>query len=90
MMIAMSITCTALTIYIIGQCDDSFTLLPFIGFGLEIWGGLLCSAVGYGILAASWEGYYKHRCLKVAHCLTLILLSVIIPHGDFLLHLGYY
>jgi hypothetical protein len=90
MMIAMSITCTALTIYIISICDESYTLLPFIGFGLELCGGLLCSLIGYGILASSWEGYFKRGCLKTVHCLTLILLSVIIPHGDFLLHLGYY
>lgn len=60
-----------------------------IGFCLEYIFGFVCACIGYGILAHSWEGYYGHGFLKFLHCLTLIFLSTILPHGDLLLHLGY-
>ena len=41
------------------------------------------------MLALKWEGYYNHRILQFFHCFALVLISSLIPHGEFLLHFGY-
>lgn len=60
-----------------------------IGFMIEYAGGFLFAAIGYALLARQWEGYHGHRFLHFLHYITLVFLSTILPHGDFLLHMGY-
>jgi len=71
------------------QIGDLYFWLPLLGFGIEISIGLLLNILGYFILAQSWEGYYRHRIIQAMHYLSMIFVSTIIPHGDFLLHMGY-
>ena len=92
MMIALGFTTLGLSIYIFDNADyiDSENVgFILAGFCTEFSAGILASSIGYGVLAHKWEGYYNHRFLQTLHCLTLIILSTVIPHGDFLLHLGY-
>lgn len=63
--------------------------LHAIGFGIEIVVGFFMSLIGYFILAKSWEGYFSHRFLQFIHFFTILIVSTVIPHGDFFLHLGY-
>lgn len=51
--------------------------------------GFPIAFIFYGLLSRQWEGYYKRPCLKFFHWMALAFISTIIPHGDFLLHLGY-
>ena len=90
MMTLMGIISIALTIFLLDACHVHDVGLIILGFTIEYCLGFLAALVGYGVLANQWEGYYNHKCLKTIHCLALIFLSTIIPHGDFLLHLGYY
>ena len=72
------------------QISETKFRLPVFVFGIEIFAGLLLSLIGYSELAKSWEGYHGHRVLQFIHYITIVLVSTIIPHGDFLLHLGYF
>ena len=63
--------------------------IPIVGFAIEIVVGVLLSIVGYAILAKSWEGYKDHRILHIIHYLSMVIISAVVPHGDFLLHMGY-
>lgn len=71
------------------QSRESNYCLPLVVFGVEIIFGFIISLMGYGKLVKSWEGYHKHRVLQFIHYITIVVVSTIIPHGDFLLHLGY-
>lgn len=64
--------------------------VPVVIFGIELIAGFLLSLIGYGKLVKSWEGYHGHRVLQFIHYITIVIVSTIIPHGDFLLHLGYF
>ena len=71
------------------QTEESEFSLPLVVFGVEIIVGFIISLIGYGKLVKSWEGYHDHRVLQFIHYITIVIVSTIIPHGDFLLHLGY-
>lgn len=75
--------------YYSGWSNSNAQFLVFIGMIVEYSAGAFFAGIGYAILANQWEGYYNHKFLKFLHWLTLTVFSTIIPHGDFLLHLGY-
>jgi hypothetical protein len=60
-----------------------------LGFGIEIIIGFTMSFIGYAMLAKQWEGYFNHRFMQFIHYFTILVVSTIFPHGDFLLHMGY-
>ena len=64
-------------------------LLYWMAVGLEYGLAFIAAVIGYSVLASTWEGYYGHRFLQTMHVLTMILISTVLPYGDFLLHLGY-
>ena len=72
----------------VNQFRESFCL-PLVVFVVEIIIGFIISLIVYGKLVKSWEGYHDHRMLQFIHYFTIVIVSTIIPHGDFLLHLGY-
>jgi uncharacterized membrane protein len=93
MMNIMGLISLLLTILLItntsyGFFEDKF-LIVYIGLGVEYFGAFLNALIFYGILCTEWEGYYNHKGLKMLHYFTLVFLSAILPHGDFLLHFGY-
>lgn len=59
-----------------------------LGLCLEWVPSFVLHAIFYGILFIKMEGYYKHNGLKTFHYCMYVFISLL-PHGDFLLHLGY-
>jgi hypothetical protein len=94
MMIGMSAGSMALSVflmqaYVREEIAPNYDNLVYIGFIFEYCAALLVGLIGYWLLARQWEGYQEHGFLKILHYITIVLISTIIPHGDFLLSLGY-
>jgi hypothetical protein len=74
---------------IFANINEYYYFLPIIGFSIELLLGFIANLISYGLLANKWEGYHEHKFLQVFHYFSLCFFSLLIPHGDFLLHMGY-
>jgi len=94
MMVLFGLISTGLIVllYFIGEdlFRNRLLWVPILGFGIEYIIGCLMSIIGYAILAKSWEGYTDHRFYQFIHYITIAIVTSTVPHGDFLLHLGYF
>ena len=91
MMMVLSLVSMALGFYLVSklQFNPTSQAMVWVGLGCEIFPSFVVASIGYSILGAGWEGYYGRRFLQIFHIIALSLFSTIVPHGDFLLHMGY-